>query len=127
MPGVIALHVNLAFCRGDVQLDRYGNIKRTNGLDPESYLRNVLSRIADHPLFAPGDRLLTGLLSGKNLIAGDHAAGHVIAYVAVEEPDAGIVRDHVNSFHLGGIRFWFRRSTRLSIRLHSISSRPYKT
>jgi len=34
-------------CRGDYSL--VGSAK-LNGIDPESYLRNVLSRIADHPI-----------------------------------------------------------------------------
>jgi len=34
--------------RRDLQPDR--NSKASNGIDPESYLRNVLSRIPEHPI-----------------------------------------------------------------------------
>jgi hypothetical protein len=33
-------------CRGDLQFGR----NDLNGIDPENYLRNVLSRIANHPI-----------------------------------------------------------------------------
>jgi len=37
--------------------------------------------------------------SWKDLVAGNHTAGHVIADVTVKKPDAGIVWDHVDRFH----------------------------
>jgi hypothetical protein len=35
------------------------------------------------------------------LVASDHASGHVVADIAMEEPDAGTVGDHIHGFHLG--------------------------
>ena len=46
--------------------------------------------------------LSTFYVSRKNLIAGHHAGGHVVANMTMKEPNSGIVWDHINRFHLRG-------------------------